>query len=100
MRSFLQPEELMRNFTRFKLHRAPSNSQSSMPLKNLSPKLFGLFNLESRIIPKMDLVALICLALLLLGTATSLRAQEEPKQDESQQESEAKQDKKQGKKVE
>jgi hypothetical protein len=42
-------------------------------------------------------ISLICLAFLLFETATSLRAQDEPKQDEPQQETEPKQDKEQGK---
>jgi cytoskeletal protein RodZ len=48
----------------------------------------------------MYLISLICLALLLFGTTTSLRAQEEPTQDEPQQEAESKQDNQQGKKDE
>ena len=45
-------------------------------------------------------ISLICFALLPLGTASSLGAQNEPKTDESQQESEPKKDKEQGKKEE
>ncbi|HSY30497.1 MAG TPA: hypothetical protein VLA42_00780 [Verrucomicrobiae bacterium] len=43
---------------------------------------------------------MICLAILLFGTATSLPAQDEPKQDEPQQQDESKEDKQQGKKEE
>jgi hypothetical protein len=42
-------------------------------------------------------ISLICLAILLFATVTSLRAQDEPKQDEAQQETEPKKDKEQGK---
>jgi hypothetical protein len=45
-------------------------------------------------------ISLICLAIQLFGTASSLRAQNEPKQDEPQQEGAPKQDKEQGKKDE
>jgi hypothetical protein len=42
-------------------------------------------------------ISLICLAILLFATVTSLRAQDEPKPDEPQQETEPKKDKEQGK---
>jgi hypothetical protein len=86
----------MRNFTGFKLHRAPSKRQWSTPLKNLSPKLSGLFSPVSAV-RKIYPISLICFALLPFGTASSLPAQNEPKTDESQQESEPKKDKEQGK---
>jgi len=66
-----------------------------MPLKSLSPKLFGLSYPSSRTIRNTHYISLICLAFLLFGTATSLRPQDEP-----QQEAEPKQDKEQGKKEE
>jgi len=69
-----------------------------MPLKSRSPKLLGLLTSSSRTIRNTYHISLICLALLLFGTATSLRAQDEPKKDEPQQEAESKQDKEQGKK--
>src|ERR1700730_4225232 len=100
MRNFWQPEELMQNYIRFKLHRPPSKPQWSTSLKNQSPKLFGLFTPNSRTIRNMYFVTLICLAILLFGTAASLRAQDEPKQDEPQQEGEHKKDKDQDKKEE
>src|ERR1700738_4935643 len=100
MRNFWQPEELMPNYIRFKLHRAPSKPQSSTPLKNRSPKLLGLLSPESRIIRTMYSISLICLAILFFATTTSVRAQDEPKQDEPQQEAEHKKDKDQEKKEE
>jgi hypothetical protein len=68
-----------------------------MPLKNRSPNLFGLLSPGNWIIRQICPVSLICLAILLFGTATSLRAQDEPKQDEPQQQGESKEDKQQGK---
>jgi hypothetical protein len=69
-----------------------------MPLKSLSLKLLGLLTPSSRTIRNTYHISLICLALLLFSTATSLCAQDEPKKDEPQQEAESKQDKEQGKK--
>src|ERR1700730_12524233 len=100
MRNFLLPEELMRNYTKFKLHRAPSTPQWNTPLKNLLPRLFGFLNPGSQIIRKIHSVSLICLAIVFLGTGTSLRAQTERKQDQPQPEGEPKKDKEQGKKEE
>jgi hypothetical protein len=97
MRNFLQPEELMRNYIRFKLHTATSKPLWSTPLKDLWPKLLGPFSQNTATIRKIYPTSLICLALLLFGIATSLRAQDEPKQDEPQQQGEPKQDKEQGK---
>ena len=90
----------MQNYIRFKLHRGPSKPQSNTPLKNRSPKLVGLLNPERRIIRKLYSTSLVCSAILLFGTAASLRAQDEPKQDEPQQEGEHKKDKDQDKKEE
>src|ERR1700724_1548453 len=102
MRNFLPPEELMPNFTKFKLHRAPSTStlRWNMPLKNRSHNLFGLLRLGNWMIRQIRPISLISLAILLFGTATSLRAQDEPKQDEPQQQDESKEDKQQGKREE
>src|ERR1700730_12072199 len=100
MRNFLQPEELMRNCTRFKLHRAPSKRHWSTPVKNLSPKLFGLFSPVSRPVRKIYPSCMIRLAILLFEPASYMRAQDAPKPDESQQDSEPKKDKEQGKKEE
>jgi hypothetical protein len=71
-----------------------------MPLKNRSHDLFGLLNPGSWSIRQICPISLISLAILLFGTATSLRAQDEPKQDERQQQSESKEDKEQGNKGE
>src|ERR1700680_4085025 len=81
-------EELMQNCTRFKLHRAPSKRHWSTPVKNLSPRSFGLFGAVSRPVRKMYPISLICLAILLFGPASPMRTQDTPKPDESQQDSE------------
>ncbi|HXO61854.1 MAG TPA: hypothetical protein VN850_08565 [Candidatus Acidoferrales bacterium] len=96
----MQPGELMRNCTKFRLHRALSNPQWSTPLKNLSPRVFGLSYPPTRTIRNTHHISLICLALLLFTTATALRAQDQLKQNERQQEAEPKQDREQGKKGE
>jgi hypothetical protein len=90
----------MQNCTRFKLHRAQSKRQWSTPLKNRSPKLFGLLGPASGAVRKIHPISSICLALLLFGTPSCLRAQDEPKPDESQQASEPRKDKDQVKKEE
>jgi hypothetical protein len=61
--------------------------------------LFELLSPTSQTIRKTRFISWICLAILLFGTASTLRAQDEPKQ-EPQQQGEAKQDKEQGKKEE
>jgi hypothetical protein len=71
-----------------------------MPLKNRSLNLFGLLSPGNCIIRQICPFSLICLAILLFGTATSLRAQDEPKQDEPQQQGESKEDQEQGEKEE
>lgn len=71
-----------------------------MPLKNRSHNLFRLLNPGSWSIRQICPFSLICLAILLLGTTSSLRAQDEPKQDEPQQQGESKEDNQQGKKEE
>jgi len=71
-----------------------------MPLKNRSHNLFRLLNPESWSIRQICPFSLICLAILLFGTTSSLRAQDEPKQDEPQQQGESKEDNQQGKKEE
>jgi hypothetical protein len=62
--------------------------------------LFELLSPTSQTIRKTCFISWICLAILLFGTANTLRAQNERKQDEPQQQGEAKQDKEQGKKEE
>ena len=62
--------------------------------------MFGLLSPESWIIRKIYSISLICFAILLFVTAGSLRAQNEPKQDEPQREGAPKQDKEQEKKEE
>lgn len=62
--------------------------------------MFGLLIPGSWSIRQICPFSLICLAILLFGTATSLPAQDEPKQDEPQQQDESKEDKQQGKKEE
>jgi hypothetical protein len=73
----------------------PNKPQWSTPLKNLSLKLFGLLTPELQTSRNRYSISLLCLALL-FGTANSLWAQDEPKQDESQQEGAPKQDKEPG----
>jgi hypothetical protein len=85
----------MRNFTKSKHLRVPNKPQWSTPLKNLSLKLFGLLTPELQTSRNRYSISLLCLALL-FGTANSLWAQDEPKQDESQQEGAPKQDKEPG----
>ena len=60
--------------------------------------MFGLLSPGSWTIRQICPFLLICLAILLCGTANSLRAQDEPKQDEPQQQGESKDDQEQGKK--
>jgi len=62
--------------------------------------LFGFLPSKSHILRKIYFISLICLAILLFGTACGLRAQDEPKQNEPQQEGGTKRDKEQGKKEE
>lgn len=62
--------------------------------------MIELLSPTSQTIRKTRFILWICLAILLFGTASALRAQDEPKQDEPQQQGEAKQDKEQGKKEE
>src|ERR1700733_8430253 len=99
MRNFWQPEELMRNYIRFRLPRGLSNPHWSNPLKSQSLKSFGLLSpiSERPTFRHTSSISLVCLALLFFGTANPLWAQDEPKQDESQQEGEPKQDKDSGK---
>src|ERR1700693_792783 len=85
----------MRNFTKSKHLRVPNKPQWSTPLKNLSLKLFGLLTPELQTSRNRYSISLLCLALL-FGTANSLWAQDEPKQDESQEEGAPKQDKEPG----
>jgi len=73
----------------------PNKPQWSTPLKNLSLKLFGLLTPELQTSRNRYSISLLCLALL-FGTANSLWAQDEPKQDESQEEGAPKQDKEPG----
>jgi len=61
--------------------------------------LFAPLGSKSRTIRKIYSVSWICLAIL-FGTASTLLAQDEPKQDEPQQQGEPKKDKEQGKKEE
>ena len=62
--------------------------------------MFELPSPGSWTIRRIRSLSLICLVILLFGTATSLRAQDEPKQDELQQQGESKEDKEQAKKEE
>jgi len=62
--------------------------------------LFELLNPTSQTIRKTRFISWICLAVLLFGTASTLLAQDEPKQDEPQQEGKPKKDKEPGKKEE
>ena len=62
--------------------------------------MFRLLNPGSWSIRQICPFSLICLAILLFGTTSSLRAQDEPKQDEPQQQGESKEDNQQGKKEE
>jgi hypothetical protein len=62
--------------------------------------LFGLLTPGNWNIRQTCSFSLICLAILLFGNATSLRAQDEPKQDEPQQQSETNEDQQQGNKEE